>query len=283
MRLRSGDPCWCGSKQKLKRCHGEHGRFRREPVRPGQVSPLRTVPDTIARPPYIATGGRPVGRAGVQIHSGESLDRLRVACRVAAEVLLEVGAAVGPGVTTDELDRIAHEAYVRRGAYPSDLQYKGYGKSLCTSVNDVVCHGIPDDRPLQSGDIVNLDVTAYIEGMHGDTSATFAVGALDAPTEALVATTCAATLRGIAAVAPGGTFRDIGRAIEPFAQSRGFGVVRDYGGHGIGAVFHGAPHVNHIDDRHDTERFVPGITFTIEPMLTAGTHTHHGEIGLCLA
>jgi methionyl aminopeptidase len=276
-RLRSNDACWCGSRQKLKRCHGDHRSHQRPPVRKGAVSIMRPVPATIDPPPYLLTGGWPPGRGGNQIIEGEALERLRAACRVAAEVLLEAGAAVAPGVTTDELDAVAHEAYVSRGAYPSTLGYKGFTKSVCTSVNEVVCHGIPDDRPLAAGDIVNIDVTAYLDGMHGDTSATFAVGgaeALDAPTEALVAATCEATLLGIAAVAPGRPLRAIGQAIEPFADSRGFGIVRDYGGHGIGEVFHAGPHINHTDHRDDTAQMVPGMVFTVEPMLTAGTERH---------
>lgn len=275
-RLRSNERCWCGSGQKLKRCHGDHRARQRPPVRKGAVAPMRSVPATIDRPPYVATGGWPTGRAGPQIIEGEALDRLRVACRVAAEVLIETGHAVTPGITTGELDAVAHAAYVARGAYPSTLGYKGFAHSLCTSVNDVVCHGIPDDRPLADGDIVNLDITAYIDGMHGDTSATFVVGdpaALDAPTDALVAATCEGTYRGIAAVAPGRPMRAIGQAIEPFAASRGLGIVRDYGGHGIGEVFHG-PHVNHTDHRDDTFEMVPGLVFTIEPMFTAGTERH---------
>jgi methionyl aminopeptidase len=202
---------------------------------------------------------------------------MRRACRLAAEVLIEAGSVVGPGITTDELDAVAHDAYLARGAYPSTLGYRGYPKSICTSVNEVVCHGIPDDRPLREGDIVNIDVTAYVDGMHGDTSATFAVGdptTLDAPTAGLVATTAAATLAGIGAVAPGRSHREIGRAIEPFAAGRGFGVIRDYGGHGIGAVFHAAPHISHVVDRADGVGLIPGMTFTVEPMLTAGTYRH---------
>ena len=276
-RLRSNEPCWCGSHQKLKRCHGDHRAHQRAPVRKGVVSITRPVPATIDRPPYVATGGWPPGRGGVQIVEGDALVRLRAACRVAAEVLIEAGAAVAPGVTTDHLDAVAHEAYVARGAYPSTLGYKGFTKSVCTSVNEVVCHGIPDDRPLAAGDIVNIDVTAYLDGMHGDTSATFAVGgadALDAPTAALVAATCEATYRGIDAVAPGRPLRVIGQAIEPFADTHGFGIVRDYGGHGIGEVFHGDPHINHTDHRSDTRELVPGMVFTVEPMFTAGTGRH---------
>jgi methionyl aminopeptidase len=274
-RLKSNDPCWCGSRKKLKRCHGEYPRRLAGPVRPGVVSPMRTVPAEIPRPPYLETGGVPRGPNGLQIMTGASLDAMREAGRIAAEVLIETGAAVAPGVTTEELDAIAHDAYLARGAFPSTLGYRGYRKSVCTSVNEVVCHGIPDSRPLVEGDIVNVDVTAYIGGVHGDTSATFAVGRIDPATEALVKTTCEATYRGIAAVAPGRPLREIGQAIEPFAESRGLGVVRDYGGHGIGEVFHAAPHVHHMDDRNATLEFVPGMTFTIEPMLNGGTHRHH--------
>lgn len=273
-RLKTNDPCWCGSKKKFKRCHAEYPQ-RLGPVRPGVISPTRTVPADIARPPYLETGGVPRGGATVQIMEGTRLDAMREASRIAAEVLIETGAAVAPGVSTDELDAIAHEAYIKRGAFPSTLGYRGYRKSICTSVNEVVCHGIPDSRVLAAGDIVNVDVTAYIGGVHGDTSATFAVGAIDPATEALVKTTCEATYRGIAAIAPGRQLREIGRAIEPFAESRGLGVVRDYGGHGIGEVFHGAPHVHHMDDRSATFVFAPGMTFTVEPMLNGGTHRHH--------
>ena len=272
-RLRSNDPCWCGSGRKLKRCHGAHRRPAQQ-VEAGIVGEVRPVPDDIVRPPYVASGRAP-GRAGPQIHGAADLDRLRHAGAVAAEVLRSAGAAVAPGVTTDELDRIAHETYLRLGAYPSDLGYKGYPKSVCTSVNEVVCHGIPDDRPLQEGDIVNIDVTAYIGGVHGDTSATFLVGQVDEPTRALVETTREATLRGIAAIRPGGDLLDVARAIQPFAHARGFGVVRDWGGHGIGEVFHADPHVYHSIERTDPFPLVPGLTLTVEPMLTAGTNRHH--------
>ncbi len=236
------------------------------------VSAVRTVPDDIERPPYVL-GERP-GQAGAQRHHGEALDRLRVACRVGAEVLEETAAAVAPGVTTDELDAVAHEAYIRRGAYPSTLGYKSYTKALCTSVNEVVCHGIPDSRPLCEGDLVNIDVTAYIGGMHGDTSATILVGVVDEPTRALVATTREATLRAIGALRPGGDLSMVGETIQPFAHRHGYGVVRDWGGHGIGAVFHSVPHVNHGIERAPAFALVPGTTFTVEPMLTAGSEEH---------
>lgn len=248
--------------------------MRRPPVKPGTVGPVRPVPSHI-RPPEYVLGSLPVTDPSFQIHSGERLERMRTACRVAAEVLREAGSRVEPGITTDELDRIAHEAYVSRGAYPSTLNYKGFPKSICTSVNEVVCHGIPDDRPLEEGDIVNIDVTAYVEGMHGDNSATFAVGRVDPTLKSLIEGTRQATLLGIAAIAPGLPFNVVGRAIQPFAFSRGFGVVVDYGGHGIGSVFHAAPHVNHTVNDWDGGEFVPGLTLTVEPMVTAGSPNHH--------
>jgi methionyl aminopeptidase len=270
-RRRSNDPCWCGSGRKLKRCHGAFDAVRRRPVQVGVVGPDLPVPDDIVRPPYIATGGRPASRGGMQIFDADTLPAMRTAGRVAAEVLLAAGAAVRPGVTTAEIDAVALAAYVERGAYPSTVGYRGFPKSVCTSVNEVACHGIPDSRPLVDGDIVNVDVTAYIGGVHGDTSATFAVGTIDPATSALVQTTYEATMAGIAAVAPGHQLRAIGQAIEPLASSRGFGVISMYGGHGIGTVFHSDLHVSHVDDPTATLEFVPGMTLTVEPMLTAGT------------
>ncbi len=273
--LRGNDKCWCGSGAKFKRCHGDVRSLQRDPVELGHVGPMRQVPEGIVRPDYVASGsvGTPTG---LQVQDQESLERLKRACEVAAEVLIRAGAAVAPGVTTDELDAIAHDTYVEFGAYPSTLGYGGrrsYPKSVCTSVNGVVCHGIPDDRTLEEGDIVNVDVTAYIEGMHGDTSATFAVGAIDAASRGLIDTTREATLRGIASVRPGEPLRRIAEAIEPFAAARGYGVVREYGGHGIGETFHAAPHINHCITQDDTLAFKEGMTFTIEPMLTTGVAT----------
>ena len=267
--LRSNDPCWCGSGRKHKRCHGDASALRRPYVELGEVSPARAVPEHITRPDYVSSGQITTSR-GRQIHDSAGLERHRHACRVAAEVLLLTGAEAVPGITTDRLDEIAHEAYVERGAYPSTLHYKGYSKSICTSVNGVICHGIPDSRPLRDGDIVNIDVTAYVDGMHGDTSATFAIGEVDEPTQALIETTRSANLRGIAAIRPNEPMRLIAEAIEPFARSRGYGVVREYGGHGIGETFHAAPHVNHCIERDDTTILVPGMTITVEPMLTTG-------------
>src|SRR5215469_6666048 len=174
---KANDPCWCGSGRKYKRCHREaEGR-----IQPGVVSPRRTVPDTIAKPEYAQAGsdGEPRRWHEPMVKSSDVLGRMRTAGRVAAEVLAATAAAVRPGITTDELDAVCHQACIDRGAYPSPLGYRGYPKSVCTSVNEVICHGIPDDRPLEDGDIVDLDVTAFIGGVHGDCSATYYVGDVD--------------------------------------------------------------------------------------------------------
>ena len=274
-RLRANDQCWCGSRQKLKRCHGDFARPT-SPVRPGRVAAPREVPTDIARPWYITAGHHGADRGPVQvIDDPDDLARLQTACRIAAEVLATTGAAVAVGVTTDDLDEIAHAAYVERGAYPSTLHYQGFPKSICTSVNEVVCHGIGDDRALREGDIVNLDVTAYIDGMHGDTSATFTVGNVTPSVAGLVDTCREALRRGISAVRSGAPLGEIGKAIQPFAFSRGFGVVADYGGHGIGRHFHAAPHVDHVI-RPSAHTVREGTVFTIEPMLTAGS-SHHRQ------
>jgi len=196
---------------------------------------------------------------------------MRVAGRVAAEVLAATGQAVAPGVTTEELDDLAFGAYIERGAYPSTLNYHGYPKSICTSVNEVICHGIPDDRPLEDGDIVNIDVTAYIDGVHGDCNATFAAGEVDSESQALVEVTRQCRDLGIAAVRPGRPISDIGRAIETHAEAHGYGVVRMFVGHGIGEQFHISPSIPHYYTEDASTIMLPGMTFTIEPMITLGT------------
>ena len=234
------------------------------------VSPRRPVPGHIAKPQYADTG-QPAPRHPVPpVVTPEQAERLRRAGRAASGVLERVGAAVAPGVTTDELDALAHEAILALGAYPSPLNYQGYPKSLCTSVNEVICHGIPDDRALAAGDIVNCDVTLFLDGVHGDTSATYFVGEVDEPSRRLVAVTHECMMLGIEAARPGGRVRDVGRAIEAHAQRHGFGVVRAFVGHGIGEQFHTAPHVPHYDDPDATTELLPGTAFTVEPMITAG-------------
>ncbi len=243
-----------------------------DPVLPGLVSPLRPVAPGIRRPDYAATG-EPSDRAARAVRTADEIEAMRVAGRVAADALVTVGAAVRPGITTDELDEIGHEAMVAAGAYPSTLNYRGYPKSLCSSVNEVICHGIPDSRRLVEGDIVNLDVTAYIEGVHGDTSATFLVGEVDDRSAELVATTRAAMRAGIDVVRPGARIFEIGRAIEAVALPRGFSIVREFIGHGIGDQFHTSLQIPHYYDPRNDTVLLPGMTFTIEPMVNVGART----------
>ncbi|RFA20782.1 type I methionyl aminopeptidase [Subtercola boreus] len=237
---------------------------------PGRVSPLRTVPASIPRPEYVGRRDPDEG-GGSDVYSGEELASIRESSRIAAEALAHVGGQVRPGVTTDELDALGHAFLIEHGAYPSTLGYRGYPKSLCTSVNEVVCHGIPDSTVLDEGDIVNIDITAYRNGMHGDTNATFFAGEPSEEVRLLVERTREAMNRGIRAVAPGRQVNVIGRAIESYAKRFGYGVVRDYTGHGVGQQFHSGLVIPHYDaaPRFDDEIEV-GMVFTIEPMLTLG-------------
>jgi methionyl aminopeptidase len=242
------------------------------PVTPGTITPQRPVPASIARPEYVGRPG-PAPFEGSEVKSPEVVERIRVASRIAAQALAEVGRAVQPGVTTDELDRIGHEFLLDHGAYPSTLGYRGFPKSLCTSVNEVICHGIPDSTVLVDGDIVNVDITAYVGGVHGDNNATFGVGQLDEAAALLVERTQESLHRAIKAVVPGRQVNVIGRVIEKYAQRFGYGVVRDYTGHGVGESFHSGLVIPHYDaaPMYDTV-IEPGMVFTIEPMLTLGTH-----------
>ncbi|WP_146902255.1 type I methionyl aminopeptidase [Cellulomonas aerilata] len=242
------------------------------PVTPGSISPQRPVPASIPRPEYVGRPG-PTPFEGSEVKSPEVVERIRVAARIAAQALAEVGRAVQPGVTTDELDRIGHEFLLDHGAYPSTLGYRGFPKSLCTSVNEVICHGIPDSTVLADGDIVNVDITAYLGGVHGDNNATFGVGELEEPARLLLERTEESLHRAIKAVVPGRQVNVIGRVIEKYAQRFGYGVVRDYTGHGVGEAFHSGLVIPHYDAAplYDTV-IEPGMVFTIEPMLTLGTH-----------
>jgi methionyl aminopeptidase len=269
LKPKANDPCWCGSGRKFKRCH----KASTERVRPGRLSPRRSVPPQIARPDYAETGVAS-RRAEPRVKSPEVIERMRRAGRAAAEVLAITGEAVRPGITTDELDAICHDATIARGAYPSPLNYNGFPKSLCTSINEVICHGIPDDRVLVDGDIVNLDVTVYLDGVHGDTNATFLVGNVDDESRRLVEVTRECLERGIGAVAPGHPINEIGRAIQSHAESHGYGVVRAFVGHGIGEQFHTDLHVPHYYDPRVATPMEPGMTFTIEPMITLGAWEH---------
>ena len=243
----------------------------RPPLAPGVVSPRRQVPGHIAAPEYVDRPA-PTPYDGPEVKDADTLEAMRVAGRIAADALAAVGAAVRPGITTDELDRIGHEFLCDHGAYPSTLGYRGFPKSLCSSLNEVICHGIPDSTVLQDGDICNIDITAFIGGVHGDTNATFLVGEVDDEARLLVERTKEATRRAIRAVQPGRPISVIGRVIESYARRFGYGVVRDFTGHGIGTAFHTGLVVPHYDDPSLTTPIEAGMTFTIEPMITLGTH-----------
>jgi methionyl aminopeptidase len=240
-------------------------------VTPGIISARRGVPSSIARPEYVDRP-TPAKYTGPEVKDAETIQKMRIAGRIAAQALEATAAAIAPGVTTDELDRVGHEYMLDHGAYPSTLGYRKYPKSLCTSVNEVICHGIPDDRPLQDGDIVNIDITAYIDGVHGDTDATYLVGDVDEESRLLVERTHEAMMRAIKASKPGREINVIGRVIQSYAKRFGYGVVRDFTGHGIGSAFHSGLVIPHYDAAPQYNTVIqPGMTFTIEPMLNLGT------------
>lgn len=242
---------------------------------PGKISPWREVPAAIDRPEYVGRK-RAAPWTGSNVQDEETLAKMRVAGRLAAQATQLAGEHCKPGVTTDEIDAVVHEFLVDNGAYPSTLGYPGrnappFPKSCCTSLNEVICHGIPDSTVLEDGDIINIDVTAFKDGVHGDTDATFCVGNVSEEARLLVERTHEATMRSIKAVAPGRPIGVVGRVIESYAKRFGYGVVRDFGGHGIGRAFHSGLFVPHYDSPEATTMMVPGMTFTIEPMITLGS------------
>ena len=237
---------------------------------PGTPTPVRPVPARIPRPEYV---GKPAPARSTEpwVQTPETIELMRHAGRVAAQALAAGGAAVAPGVRTDEVDRVVHEFLLDHDAYPSTLGYKGFPKSCCTSLNEVICHGIPDSTVIEDGDIVNIDVTAFVNGVHGDTNATFLAGDVDEESRLLVERTREATQRAIRAVRPGRELNVVGRVIESYARRFGYGVVRDFTGHGIGRSFHSGLVVLHYDAPDVTTVLEPGMTFTIEPMITLGS------------
>ena len=238
---------------------------------PGRISARRPVPANIPRPEYVDKHG-PAPFTGSEVKDPDTIERMRIAGRLAAEARDLVGSYVAPGITTDELDRIGHEFLCDHGAYPSTLGYKGFPKSLCASVNEVICHGIPDDYVVQDGDIVNIDITAFLNGVHGDTNATFLTPGVSQEVRDLVDRTREALRRAINAVKPGRQINVIGRVIESYARRFGYGVVREFTGHGIGTSFHSGLVIPHFEDLNYDDLIQPGMTFTIEPMLNLGTH-----------
>lgn len=240
-------------------------------ITPHPITPIRPVPAEIQRPEYV---GKPAPKpyTGSHVQSEDVIERMRIAGKIASQAMHEAAKAIAPGVTTDELDAIAHEYMLDHGAYPSSLGYRDFPKSVCTSVNEVVCHGIPDLRPLEDGDIVKIDCTAFKDGVHGDNCATFLCGDVADDVKLLVERTEEAMMRGIRAVKPGRPISVIGRVIEAYAKRFGYGVVRDYTGHGVHTAFHSGLVVLHYDEPRLDTRMEPGMTFTIEPMLALGDY-----------
>jgi methionyl aminopeptidase len=239
-------------------------------IQPATISPSREVPASIVRPPYVGRTA-PERYTGDDVQSPEIIERMRVAGRLAAQAMRAAAGIISPGVTTDDLDQVVHEFLIDNDAYPSTLGYRGFPKSCCTSVNEVICHGIPDARPLEDGDIVKIDVTAYIKGVHGDTCATFFCGEVDEQSRLLTERTQQALVRAINAVKPGRQVNVIGRVIESYAKRFGYGVVRDYTGHGVHTTFHSGLVIPHYDEPAYDTVIRPGMTFTIEPMITLGS------------
>ena len=235
---------------------------------------MRPVPASIPRPPYV---GRMEAEQydGSDVQTPDIVERMHLAGRIAADCLQLTGRAVAPGITTDHLDLIAHEFLCDHGAYPASLDYRGFRKSICTSVNEVICHGIPDARPLEDGDLVKIDVTAFKNGVHGDNCGTFYCGDVDEESRLLSERTHEAMMRGIRAVKPGRETNVIGRVIEMYAKRFGYGVVREYTGHGVHSAFHSGLVILHYDNEVYRDVMEPGMTFTIEPMLALGDPSSH--------
>lgn len=238
----------------------------------GKVSTPLAVPDSIVRPEYVGKKS-PVKFLGSDVKTKEQIQKIRASGRIAAQAIELVGSHAKPGITTDELDRIGHEFLIANGAYPSTLGYRGFPKSLCSSVNEVICHGIPDDTVLQEGDIVNIDITAFKDGFHGDSNRTFMVGEVLPEIKDLVERTHESMMRGINAALPGRAVNIIGKSIEAYAKRFNYGVVRDFTGHGVGEAFHSGLIIPHYDSAPlYADEIKVGMVFTIEPMLTLGTH-----------
>ncbi|XP_006636654.1 methionine aminopeptidase 1D, mitochondrial isoform X3 [Lepisosteus oculatus] len=239
-------------------------------VKPAVVGPAHPVPQHIMKPDYVTTGIIPDWGDYIEIKDEDQIQGLRQACQLARHILLLAGRSVKVGMTTEEIDCIVHQETIRHNAYPSPLGYGGFPKSVCTSVNNVVCHGIPDSRPLQDGDIINIDVTVYLNGYHGDTSETFLVGNVDERGRVLVEAARRCRNDAIAACEPGAPLCIIGNTISQRANSYGLQVCPYFIGHGIGTYFHGHPEIWHHVNENDI-LMEEGMAFTIEPILMEGS------------
>ncbi|KAF2897656.1 hypothetical protein ILUMI_08523 [Ignelater luminosus] len=238
-------------------------------VKPGKVSAQKIVPAHINKPAYHETGIPITPPVLPEIKNEEQILRMRASCKLAANILNEVGKHIRVGQTTDEIDTLVHELTIKNGAYPSPLNYKLFPKSVCTSVNNVACHGIPDDRPLENGDIINVDITVYLNGYHGDCSKTFLVGDVDDQGCNLVKATENCLQEGISICKPGRDFSALGAIIQRKAKQQGFSIVPAFVGHGIGEYFHGPPDIFHFRNLYPGTMDA-GMTFTIEPVLSQG-------------
>ena len=234
---------------------------------------FKAVPVNIPRPEYVGKKA-PSPYKGSDVQTSEVIEKMRIAGTIAADAMHLAGSQINDGMTTEDLDAIVHEYICDQGAYPSTLGYRGFPKSLCTSINEVICHGIPSNQIIREGDIVNLDVTAFKNGVHGDTNYTFLAGEVDEDVKLLVERTKEALDRAIQAVVPGRPINVIGRVIESYAKRFNYGVVRDFTGHGVHTSFHSGLVIPHFDDPTATQLMQEGMTFTIEPMLNLGTHDY---------
>lgn len=237
---------------------------------PGKIAPKLEVPIQIQKPEYVGKKSPTKNSAGDKYTPAE-IAKIRRASKIAAQALERVCESIKPGVTTNQLDQIGHEFLLKNDAYPSTLGYRGFPKSLCTSLNEVICHGIPDDTIIEEGDIVNVDITAFVDGFHGDNNKTVLVGSVDPAVNQLVIRTEEALNRGIKAAMPGRQVNVIGRSIESYAKRFGYGVVREFTGHGVGRAFHTGLIIPHYDSEQYTDLIETGMVFTIEPMLTLGS------------
>lgn len=250
--------------------HGGMSELRGK-LTPGTPTPIRDVPKSIERPEYVWKDSAQENIGEPFVQTPEVIEAMREASKIAANALQEAGKVVAPGVTTDEVDRVAHEYMCDHGAYPSCLGYLHFPKASCVSLNEIVCHGIPDSTVIEDGDIVNIDVTAYKNGVHGDTNATFLAGDVSEEHRLLVERTHEAMMRGIKVAKPGREINVIGRVIESYAKRFGYNVVTDFTGHGIGTTFHNGLIVLHYDSNAYRQVLEPGMTLTIEPMLNLGS------------
>ena len=239
---------------------------------PGVIAKALSVPKNVIKPEYVGKKA-PAEWTGGHVKNPDQIEKIRAAGKLAAQAINLAGSSIQVGMTTNELDVIVHDFLISNRAYPSTLGYRGFPKSCCTSVNEIICHGIPDDLRIQDGDIVNIDVTAYLDGFHGDSNQTFKVGNVSEEVSLLVDRTKESLNRAIAAVMPGRPINVIGRTIESYAKRFGYGVVRDFTGHGIGEAFHSGLVIPHYDAAPlYSNTMEVGMVFTIEPMLTLGTH-----------